>query len=226
MSKFSKLIVVALLTFIVGSLAVVSWIYFHRWIHPPTVGKITRWDKIAFRDIDRATSSVGVQRLRDTALAPGEIEVRIWRESGSPQLEGLLISRWGPLTSARLIQVLHGFPLSNTVIREIPEPVSGWDVFWEKLTQQGLLTLPNFPEESCENTGRLDGGRYVVEVLQDHVYRNYTYGEEDAVCLESKHLDAIRDIVGQEFPSDGKCTANEWLECTSLRLERQKRQAE
>lgn len=187
---------------------------------PPNIVSISQFDSIFSRDINLATSMADIPTLREASLNDDDIEVRIWRAFDVSTLEGVFLKRTGSEWSALHIRfrTVNKGDIQGTEVKQLPEPEEGWESFWGKIVDKGLLRLPISPEGDCE-TKYIDGILYFVEISQKRTYRNFQYTENDNTCRsESKQMTEIGEIIGLEFDSgEEECTRYEWFACMVAR---------
>jgi hypothetical protein len=146
----------------------------------------------------------------------------VWRGFGLGLLEGVLIKRasgeWSGLHVSETIDQ-HG-DVQAAEVEQLKTPKVGWESFWGKLVDKGILLFPLTPENECE-TKYIDGILYVVEINQNGTYRNYQYHEGADECRESKQMTEIGEIIGLEFDSgQEECKEYEWFACMTSRKAR------
>ena len=73
---------------------------------------------------------------------------------------------------------------------------------WNRVTEEGILTLPDSSQLSGEVSVR-DGESFVVEFKTDGNYRTYLYPNPDQQKWEeAKHMLKIVEILSSEFHID------------------------
>ena len=155
------------------------------------------WEPIFFGEINRLTAQAGWTPLRDAALPPESLEVRIWMGFGLTPLEGFSIRRDGATWTGHFAVEGSG-PTNLAKVRGVT-PKSGWEKLWNEVTNLGLLTLPDsstLPDEELV----LDGESYVVEINQNNQYRTYMYGNpQEQKWPQAKQIIRIVDILSDEL---------------------------
>ena len=206
-----------LITFIIG---VSVWILQDKF--EPTQLEIPNasWEKLFFKEINNVTNLSDLQELRKTKLSKNDLEVRIWRGFGLSDFEGIVITRTNGNWAAIHIRGDSYIEIKNTTVTNLRVPKSGWDSFWNKINEAGILTLPDASQINCEVYG-LDGTSIVVETNHQKKYRTYRYWISSLKCEEAKQLEKIGEIFAEEF-DDGKgvCKTTEWIPCARLNRER------
>ena len=152
------------------------------------------WEPIFFESINKVSDHLELYRLRNVTIAPGDIEVRLWVVFGLGPLQTIILRRvagkwsgWsGPSTnSAQELEPLH--------------PRSNWETVWSKLSELGIMELPDassLPDE----VGVFDGISYVVEINADGKYRTYEYGNPaEQPWPEAKKMVRIARVLDREF---------------------------
>src|SRR6185369_10440661 len=133
-----------------------------------------RWEPIFFKMINERLAEPGIAELRTVQMMANDFEVRVWVGFGGIGEDGIILrhssNQWSGLH-------LHGIsrgPRVASTVSNLAPPRSGWEAAWQKLTQAGLLTLPDAPAIGC-STQMFDGVSYVVEINKDQKYRTYLY---------------------------------------------------
>jgi hypothetical protein len=190
----------ALLAFLLGMSAAAVW-YVNR-APRPKVMPAASWEPIFFRVINRRTGTANLPALRAVSLPDEDLEVRVWVGSFGPYGEdGFILRR----SSGRWSGIyLHGIserrpPEGNQEQKTPVTPKSGWEKLWQRLTGEGILTLPDAKAIGCQ-VGGLDSISYVVEANAGGVYRTYMYDNpQDAKCDEAKRVIEISETLYDEF---------------------------
>jgi hypothetical protein len=216
MRKLSIRIIVALLTFIIGITATAVWFINRSSIENLTQRKdITpvaqkkqelrvmipneNWVPIFFEAIDERAGIAKLPKLKTINLPKDDLEVRVWAGFGLTALEGFVLKRTNGQWSAIHLEGIHARLPRSEYQKQLQTPKSGWDAFWHRLVNAGILTLPDASEVKC-NTYINDGMSYVVEVNANNTYRTYLYDNPDyAKCREAKQMIGIIKIIGEEF---------------------------
>lgn len=156
------------------------------------------WEPHFFEALEKRTKKAGITSLRQTVLPDHDLEVRFWFDHFEI-ISGVIIRRSGENWSATYLRQKQDHQPSSAQLEALETPQSGWDVVWSKLTNAGILTLPDAPSINCQS-GALDGVGYVVETNVDRKYRTYWYGNPQwADCEEAKQILAIKNIILEEF---------------------------
>lgn len=158
-----------------------------------------RWKSEVFPLINERTTIAGLQNLEASLLPPQDLEVRIWHGFGLIVPGGLVLKRSdGNWTAIHLASVSKKRHQSDSE-RIIKEPKSGWQSCWSRLTNAGLLTLPDATQLGKEPVDP-DVLSYVVELNIGGEYRTYHYTYPEAnEHREAKQMIEIGDIVAEEF---------------------------
>jgi hypothetical protein len=157
------------------------------------------WEPIYFAHINEGAKAAKLPKLRAAVLPEGEMEIRIWRGFGLGELEGFIFRRSKEWSAFYLRGV------DPRMSRMKPQrvsliPKSGWDIFWGRLTAEGVLSLPDASELRDYKHGIKDGVSYAVEINMNRRYRTYHYSNpEDQEHGEAKHMVRINDILAEEF---------------------------
>jgi hypothetical protein len=192
-------LIVALLTFLLGLAATTM-----RFINRSSETKIMpagRWEPFFFKIIDERTKAANLPCLRTVNLPEEDVEVRVWIGFGINGEEGFILRRsanqWSGLYLKGTFE--HYPPEKYQEQRTLSTPKSGWEKFWRRLIEAGILTLPDASAVGC-NTHVLDGGCYVVEINTNKTYRTYMYDNPHyAKCDEAKRMIGIIKILYDEF---------------------------
>ena len=164
----------------------------------------SNWVGIFFKGIDDRAKQAKLTILRETVLPNNDLEARLWFDAGYDQLNGIVIHRSGGTWSATY---LHELSTTSAEFNEpMQPPQSGWDVFWNKLVDAELLTLPDASEVDC-NVFAKDGSGFIVETNVNRTYRTYLYDNPlDAKCDQAKRLLNLIKIVNEELGSQWPTT--------------------
>lgn len=158
-----------------------------------------RWEPIFLKMINERLTESGIAELRTVQMTGNDFEVRVWVGFGGKGEDGLILrhssNKWSGL---HLLGISEGPRLVSTV-SNLAAPRSGWEAAWQKLTEAGLLTLPDAPAAGC-STQIFDGVSYVVEINKDQEYRTYLYDNPShSKCSEAKQMLEIGGIIAEEF---------------------------
>lgn len=156
------------------------------------------WEPIFFRSINERAAVSKLNDLRSTVLTGDNLEVRVWCGFGVTALTGYVIKRAGAKWSAlKLAPVNPNSPVSRT---DFPiTPKADWPTLWKRLTDNGILTLPDSSRLPGDITLR-DGVSYVVEINMNLTYRTYMVrSPEHAKTHEAAQMIEIVRILQQEF---------------------------
>jgi hypothetical protein len=157
------------------------------------------WEVSFFPALEERTREVGLPKLERNVAGASDRELRFWYDAHPNLINGFVIRRTGDVWSARGIRQSQNWWPSPLIQDALGAPKSGWDAFWKKLTDAGILTLPDSYEINC-TSGALDGGAYVVEVLTKEGYRTYRYDNPQlGACAEAKIMVSIEAILAHEF---------------------------
>jgi hypothetical protein len=220
MNRLLKPVIGAVIVFSFSVAAVVYWLYPEETGKAPNIVSISRFDSIFSKDISLATSLADMPDLREFSLGGDDIEVRIWRAHSLPAQEGVFLKRSNGKWSGLHIRFKtdQNGDVQAAEVEQLKTPELGWEAFWGKLVDKGILTFPLTPENECDTRG-FDGIHYVVEINQNNTYRNYQYAAGDDDCRESKQMTEIGQIIGLEFDSGPQqCkTTYEWFACAKTK---------
>jgi hypothetical protein len=157
------------------------------------------WEPIYFTGVEERASIARLSSLRDKALPKDDLETRIWIGFGLTALTGFDLKRSAGQWTGSYMQGIHQrLPRSEYEIT-LRAPKSGWEGLWRRLSDKGILSLPDASSIDCEG-GALDGVSYVVENSINNTYRTYMYDNPQfASCKEAKQMIEIIDILHAEF---------------------------
>ncbi len=149
--------------------------------------------------INERTTIAGLQNLQTLRLAPEDFEIRIWHGFGLIVPSGLILKRMGGKWTALHLTSASKERHQSDSERVLIEPKSGWQSCWSRLTNAGVLTLPDATQLGKEP---VDPGvlSYVVELNIGGEYRTYHYTYPEAnEHREAKQMIEIGDIIADEF---------------------------
>ena len=156
------------------------------------------WEPRFFEALEKRTKNAGMTSLRKAVLPDGDVEMRFWYDRFEV-IAGVIVRRSGGNWSPSYLRQREQHLASSAQLESLGTPRSGWEVAWEKLTNEGILTLPDGSTSNC-SSGALDGIGYVVETNVDRKYRTYRYGNPQwAHCLEAKQILSMEKIIFEEF---------------------------
>lgn len=158
-----------------------------------------KWEPIFFKMINERLAESGIPELRTSQITGDDFEVRIWVGFAETGEDGIILRHSSGQWSGRYVHGISRGPRVVTTVSDLAAPKSGWESAWQKLTQAGLLTLPDALAIGC-NTQIFDGVSYVVEINKDQKYRTYLYDNpSQAKCGEAKQMLEIAGIIAEEF---------------------------
>jgi hypothetical protein len=141
----------------------------------------------------------GIAELRTVQMTGNDFEVRVWVGFGGKGEDGIILRRSSDQWSGLHLHGISRGPHLISKISNLRAPGSGWEAAWQKLTQAGLLTLPDAPAVGC-SPQIFDGVSYVVEINKDQTYRTYLYDNpSQSKCSEAKQMLEIAGIIAEEF---------------------------
>lgn len=159
------------------------------------------WEAIYFKEINERAAIAKLPNMRAAASPKGDLQTRIWMGFGLTALRGFDLKRSSGQWQGMYIEgIYQGLPRKEYQIT-LRAPKSGWEAFWQKLLDAGILTLPDGRSIGCD-TGALDGISYVVENNIDNTYRTYMYDNPQlATCKEAQQIIQIVNLFADEFGS-------------------------
>jgi hypothetical protein len=166
---------------------------------PRRVTPAAEWEPIFFKAIDARVGEAGLPSLRAEALPDGESEIRVWVGFGLSGEDGIVLRHSGGQWSGLYLHGMSDGPLPRKYQKALTVPKSGWETAWQRLSDAGILTLPDASAVQC-STYINDGVGYVVEINADKIYRTYLYDNPNhAQCDEAKKMMRIGEIIAEEF---------------------------
>jgi hypothetical protein len=157
------------------------------------------WETSFFSALEERTSKINLPRLKGLEVTKDQLEMRYWYDGSPGVINGFVIRRiYGNWSGLGVRQARDRWP-STVLQNELGAPKSGWDSLWKRLTDAGMLVLPDGDQTKCAGQ-ILDGGGVVIEVVSNKTYRTYRYSNPNAVtCDEAKHMRLIDSIIAEEF---------------------------
>lgn len=156
------------------------------------------WEPAFFEALQERTKKAGMSSLRSIVLPDNDLEVRFWYDHFEI-ISGLIIRRKDEKWSATYLRQRYDSQPSSVQAESLEEPKSGWEAAWRRLTNAGILTLPDGSTTKCKSEV-LDGISYVVETNLNRKYRTFRYGNPQlADCDEAKQIMSIEEILADEF---------------------------
>jgi hypothetical protein len=157
------------------------------------------WEPLFFEAIDERAKLSNLKTLRSGALPNDDLEVRVWHGFGLTALEGFVFKRTAGDWSAIHLDGITRKVASPESQKNLAAPKSGWETFWQRLQDAGILTLPDAATIQCSAMVN-DGMGYVVEYNRNGIYRTYMYDNPNfAKCDEAKRMIAIGNLISAEF---------------------------
>lgn len=130
------------------------------------------WFKLVLGETSKQAAKAGLPDLKTVVLAGSDLEMRFWLGS-IDGYRGIIFKRSGSHWTATQLEYVD-FQGVLKPIRPYPEPEMGWDEFWKKLLNQGILELPDGDCFKDRNIV-LDGATFFIEVNLQGTYRIYHY---------------------------------------------------
>ena len=164
------------------------------------------WEPIFFQAIDERAKHDRLKTLRSGALPGDDLEVRVWHGFGVTALQGFVLKRTGGRWSAIHLRGITRATPSQESQQTLQPPKSGWERFWQRLRDAGILSLPDAAAIGCSVLIN-DGMSYVVEYNSNGIYRTYMYDNPKfAKCGEAKRMIEIGEIIAEEFDVSAMAT--------------------
>ncbi len=191
--------IISVIVLVVGAVVTISSFSKKKDRPPREARSIRPWEGVFFSELEEPTREVGLAKLETKVVNAGDLEVRYWYDGLPFMIHGVVVRRSGDVWSAvgiRQVRQVWPSPLKQ---EDLGVPKSGWQEFWKRLTDAGILTMPDADEVKC-SSGALDGVQLVVEVLTNHGYRTYHYNNPQlGACAEAKQMMIINGIMEDEL---------------------------
>lgn len=153
----------------------------------------------SFEEINKRAKLAKLGNLRRVSLPEDDLELRVWIGFGVIPLEGFVIKRSSGRWLSTHLRSISPRLARRDYQRTLQAPKSGWEPFWQHLTNEGVLTLPDSSELKGEILAA-DGESFVVEVKRGNSYRTYRYSNPDLQQWpEAKSILGIVQTVLDEF---------------------------
>lgn len=154
---------------------------------------------LASKSIDEITEVAELPKLRTVSVPDGDLETRIWIGFGLNGVDGFVLRRSANEWSALHLHGMGEVPPDEITKETLSTPKSGWEKAWQRLTDAGVVVLPDATEAGCR-TYIKDGTSYVVEINMNRTYRTYMYDNPNhARCEDAKRMLLVGEIVAEEF---------------------------
>jgi len=166
------------------------------------------WEGVFFGIIKEHTMKAKIPDLSTVLPPEGGFEIRVWVGFGINGEDSFILRHSSNQWSAAHLHGMSEHPPFVITLRTLDAPQSGWEATWQRLTESGILTLPDASAVGC-NTQIFDGRSYVVEINKDKTYRTYLYDNpKHAPCSEAKQILEIGEIIAEEFGLSGFKSSN------------------
>jgi hypothetical protein len=153
------------------------------------------WETIYFQGINERARIGNLGKLRAATLGKSDLELRVWIGFGPVALKGFVINRRGAAWSATYLRSISPSVARSEYQKKLGPPKSGWESFWERLIEQGVLRLPGSPKSDW-----VDGESIVVEMKTAGKYRTYMYDHpQHQDSPEASKIIAIVETIRNEF---------------------------
>ncbi|MGH9944050.1 MAG: hypothetical protein ACRD9R_17030 [Pyrinomonadaceae bacterium] len=160
---------------------------------------LPNWEPGFLEEIKQRSQRAGISDLRSVRLLKDDLEVRMWVGFATDPLKGFVIKRSDGQWSATYLMPIDPKSPRHNHQQKLSEPTSGWEAFWDRLTNKGILTLPDSTKLG-EEVIFPDAEYYVVEVNTGEMYRAYKYAvPEYQKWPEAKRMAEIIEIIFSEF---------------------------
>jgi hypothetical protein len=158
-----------------------------------------QWEYAFFPKIDERARIADLTNLRTSDIKPEDVEVRVWLCASFTGIEGFLLRKEKGQWVALLLDPIDTRHTASKQPIVLDAPKSGWEACWQRLTDAGILTLPDAYAVQC-NSMIEDGSSYVVESRVNESYRTYMYDNPGyAKCEEARQMMRIGSIISEEF---------------------------
>lgn len=153
-----------------------------------------RWADTVFKEIDERANAGKLAKLRTAVLRKDDLELRVWIGFGPAALEGFVIERQSNRWSAMHLRSISPQVVRVDLPKKLAAPESGWEAFWQRLTSEGVLTLP----DSGPAFSFVDSEAFVVEIRTGRSYRTYMY-DTHSETPEAKRMTRIVQTIREEL---------------------------
>lgn len=160
--------------------------------------------------ISTDSKKIGLLALESRTLPNEDLEIRMWRFSAYGDKNLIFIlernkGNWSANLLERKIAKKDIFKKNSFVKsskRNLGLPKSGWELFWQRLTEAEILTLPDGDEVGNEVCP--DCWVYIIETKVEGNYRIYDYHapELSKENRETRQMVKIINTVSEEFNLD------------------------
>lgn len=135
--------------------------------------------------------------LEGARLPEHDIEVRIWYGFGLASTQLLRLERKGGRWTATHYQSRYS---NGTLPLPTVLPDAAWSMRWAVALENGLLTLPRFPEARGRRVIE-DGTSYIVEILEGTKYYVAEVDNPEVICTEGDQvfLAAIAPLLNRDL---------------------------
>jgi len=152
------------------------------------------WQRFLFAEIDGRAKLSKLENLQSIILPNDDLELRVWIGFGPAVLEGFVIERQSNHWSAMHLRSISPQVVRVDIPKKLATPESGWEAFWQRLTSEGVLTLP----DSGPAFSFVDSEAFVVEIRTGRSYRTYMY-DTHSETPEAKRMTRIVQTIREEF---------------------------
>jgi hypothetical protein len=148
--------------------------------------------------INERAKEANLSSLKSKTLSGDDLEFRVWVGFGKKPLEGFIFKRTNGRWEGTFLESIN-LTTKPPYRKGLSLPKSGWEQFWRRLVDAGLLTLPDSSQLKDE-VRVADGTSYVAEMKKNGTYRTYAYMNPDyQKWEEAKQMLKIADILYTEF---------------------------
>jgi len=157
------------------------------------------WEPLFYEEIKERAEIAKLRNLRAIVLPNDDLEVRVWMGFGLSALESFVVRRDTGQWSAMHLDGVHPDRPQKNPQKDLRAPKSGWEIFWKRVVEAGILILPDSSELKGEKLV-MDGFGYVVEINMNRTYRTYIYLNPDwQEWPEAKQMIRISNLIAEEF---------------------------
>ncbi len=141
--------------------------------------------------------------LEKSIKAKEDLEVRVWRNSAWWKTWTFILKRSSQKWSADFqTQIFEDgtFKLKKISKRKLLEPKSGWENFWQQITNKQILTLidgfKNGGDDPCPDCGAI-----IIEtnIGGDYRFYQYTDSSSQSELRETRQVAKILESISEEF---------------------------
>lgn len=133
--------------------------------------------------------------LKSATLGKDDLELRVWIGFGAVPLEGFVIKRRSRDWYGTHLKPIIPKLAPRDFQKVLATPKSGWEGFWQRLVEHGVLTLPEYGGILVT-----DGESVVIETRNGALYKICRYDNPDlGKSTEAREVIEIITTIRSEF---------------------------